>query len=408
MNKFLKISSLMIFDSLNRFMFFASVGKSIVILSIILAIKPILSFFIKNNEEIWLIGENSGDILNDNSYCFFKFCHKNEILNKDIYFLARKKCIQRDIFLQKNKNVIEYSSFKHLIYLVFSKVFIYSQTHRDIIFDPIFQIISKGKIIISLKHGVFGLKKAIAYFHKHCNEPDLITVVSEFEKKILSNHTKTDEKKLKITGLARFDFIKRNKRDSKKQIVFIPTWRDWIEPNNFFKSKFYVHISEVINNQLLIALLKQNNISFEIYLHKLMKKYVDVFENRNKEIRFVKFGEKSIQELLNESNMLITDYSSVSWDFYYADKPVIFYQFDLEEYLHHRGSYISLKTDLFGDRAYSIDTLIDLIRFYINNNFSEKEHFCRKKKQYFKYVDNLNCQRIYREIEKILSAQENP
>ncbi len=70
-----------------------------------------------------------------------------------------------------------------MIYLVFSKVFIYSQTHRDIIFDPLFQIVSKEKTIISLKHGVFGLKKAIAYFHKHCNEPDLITVVSEFEKK---------------------------------------------------------------------------------------------------------------------------------------------------------------------------------------------------------------------------------
>ena len=40
--------------------------------------------------------------------------------------------------------------------------------------------------------------------------------------------------------------------------------------------------------------------------------------------------------------MLITDYSSVSWDIYYMEKPILFYQFDLEQYNETNGSYIDM------------------------------------------------------------------
>ncbi|MDT8303274.1 MAG: CDP-glycerol glycerophosphotransferase family protein, partial [Sedimentisphaerales bacterium] len=108
-----------------------------------------------------------------------------------------------------------------------------------------------------------------------------------------------------------------------------------------------------------------------------------------------------IQKLINESSLLITDYSSVSWDFFYLCKPVIFYQFDFDDYLKNRGSYLDLKNDIFGDRTESNVELMQYIKFYINNSFSEKEEYTGLRNKFFKYSDNFNCKRIYEETKKL-------
>ena len=45
----------------------------------------------------------------------------------------------------------------------------------------------------------------------------------------------------------------------------------------------------------------------------------------NRHIRLIPFGTMPLNQLLMSCHMLITDYSSVSWDVYYQEKPVIFY-----------------------------------------------------------------------------------
>jgi len=112
----------------------------------------------------------------------------------------------------------------------------------------------------------------------------------------------------------------------------------------------------------------------------------------------IEFGQESVQKMIKESNLLITDYSSVSWDFFYLDKPVIFFHFDSEDYLNHRGSYLDLEKDIFGDRANTVHSLINLLQYYIDNNFQEKEKFQLAKPNFFKYFDKNNCERIYQEI----------
>ena len=52
---------------------------------------------------------------------------------------------------------------------------------------------------------------------------------------------------------------------------------------------------------------------------------------------------------------------SVCWDVYYQGKPVLFYQFDVEQYNETRGAYIDLEKDLFGDRATTPDELFALL-----------------------------------------------
>ena len=67
-------------------------------------------------------------------------------------------------------------------------------------------------------------------------------------------------------------------------------------------------------------------------LHDKMIPYKDKFITTNSRIKIVDKTEKSIQELLRECKYLITDYSSVAFDFAYMKKPLQYFQFDYEEF----------------------------------------------------------------------------
>ena len=98
------------------------------------------------------------------------------------------------------------------------------------------------------------------------------------------------------------------------------------------------------------------------------------------------------------SSLLITDYSSVAWDFYYLKKPVLFFQFDYETYETLQGSYMNMEQDLFGERTTNIQELIEMISQYIETDFSLKNEFKYMWKNSFKYVDNHNSKRTYEAI----------
>ena len=129
-----------------------------------------------------------------------------------------------------------------------------------------------------------------------------------------------------------------------------------------------------------------------------------LFKSTCPNIQPIAFGQESVQRMLKESHLLITDYSSISWDFFYLDKPVIFYQFDSEDYLTYRGSYLDIEKDVFGDRVISMQSLRDRIQYYIDNNFKIEDKYKAIKPIYFKYSDKSNCKRIYHEIMKLQSG----
>ena len=113
-----------------------------------------------------------------------------------------------------------------------------------------------------------------------------------------------------------------------------------------------------------------------------------------------------ITKELMKAKILITDYSSVAYDFYYLNKPIIFFQFDKEEYMSKVGSYVDLDNELFGKGAYTVDECVKDIIEISDNNFKYDEQTEKKsenlKEKFLKYTDKDNCKRVYELItEKI-------
>jgi CDP-glycerol glycerophosphotransferase (TagB/SpsB family) len=98
---------------------------------------------------------------------------------------------------------------------------------------------------------------------------------------------------------------------------------------------------------------------------------------------------------------MITDYSSVAFDFNYLKKPVIFFHFDLDDYLSHRGSYINLRKDLIGDIATTKEDVINFIKYYLEKNFVPNPKNLIKSTKYYEFHDRNNAKRIYDEIKKV-------
>ena len=98
-----------------------------------------------------------------------------------------------------------------------------------------------------------------------------------------------------------------------------------------------------------------------------------------------------------ESKVLVTDYSSVAWDFHYMKKPVCFYHFDQDKFLETHGSYLDLNKDIFGTVSKTEDKLVDkIIESYLNKKNKTI------KKEFFEYNDKRNSERIFYNIKDFL------
>lgn len=350
------------------------------------------------SDDIWIIGENGGECLKDNSYCFYKYCRKNHPQLK-IFFIIDKQSINYNSFLQKDANVIHYGTLRHIIFFLKSNTCIFSTAHRDIAYKLIFRLYKKKCKKIFLDHGIMGFKKMNVLYSSKNNAMDLFCVSSNIEKEIVDNNFDFNNNISQITGLARYDRLTNTKVPSKRSILYIPTWREWAL-TNIDETIFFDKISSLLNNNNLLKLLSINDIKFIFYPHKNMRKYLDHIKVNNI-ITIVRPGEETVQKLIIDNALMITDYSSVSWDFYYLKKPVLFYQFDQEEYLNKRGSYLDLNKDVFGEIYKNEDKLIYAIEQYITTGYRELKKYKTMRDTYFKFHDNKNCHRIFHAIKQM-------
>ena len=188
----------------------------------------------------------------------------------------------------------------------------------------------------------------------------------------------------------------------------MPTWRNWIKSENLKieDTDYFKNITNLITDPKLNEFLKKNNIKFNIYIHQLMQDYLKNFDNieLSKNVKILPADAEITQEL-EKSEILITDYSSVAYDFYYLNKPIIFFQFDKDEYDKKVGSYVKNK-DLFGIQVKSVEKCVENIIKISENNFNYDKNLIEKfeklQPKFLKYTDKKNCDRVYTEIIKHL------
>ncbi len=346
-------------------------------------------------DPVWLIGENGGECLQDNGYWLYRFCRKTYPRQK-IFFIIRKRSINVPDWLRNDANLLYYGSPSHAAQFIQARVCFFATAHRDIAFPSIVTLFRKNCFKVFLQHGIMGFKKTNWWYNRSRNPMDMFCVSSQLEKEIIENHFDFASSVPRITGLARFDSLRSiDLSATRPSILYIPTWRDW-QLDRIEQSRFAQAVSSLLNNSKLLRFLEDTDIILTFYAHKNMRKVLDHFRDNtdNNRIWIIRPGDVTVQQLLINSSLMITDYSSVCWDFFYLKKPVVFYQFDQQEYLDKKGSYLDLKKDCFGEVFTEEEPLIAALEQYHSSGFRERSRYQKMRSRYFAFADHNNCQRI--------------
>ena len=355
-------------------------------------------------KHMWLVYEKFCITAQENGFYFFEYCMKNK--KDNVFFILDKKSPQWDYMQQYRKNIIPALSFHHILYLLCADLLI-SPDGRHHAYawkpmpNPVTRTLNKQKLYF-LQHGVLALKNVDSLFSVDSSSSvDYFTASSEFEKNIIVNRMGYNPDKVPVTGLARWDGLHDTSDPEHPVILLMPTWRSWLEGQNdeiFQQSSYYQHYASLLSNQELQDYLKAHELKLLFYIHPKLQEFISTFHSEDSQIELYSFYSMPLNQLLMRCSMMITDYSSACWDVYYQGKPVLFYQFDVDDYNRTNGSYLNMEKDLFGDRCTEQEDLVHLIKDYAENGFQEKQKYAEMRKEYFAYIDHNNCQRTYEYI----------
>lgn len=149
--------------------------------------------------------------------------------------------------------------------------------------------------------------------------------------------------------------------------------------------------------------LQNNNIVLYIKLHYYHMKNMTQIDCSNIKLLFDDDIEQDIYSIINTFDLLITDYSSIYFDYLLANKPIIFAPFDYEEYIKKdRELYYDYDEVTPGPKCRKWDEVLEWVgKFKENPDFYAEE---RKKirDEFHKYQDGKNCERVYKRIKGIL------
>lgn len=346
--------------------------------------------FIKN-KEIWLF-EDKPSVADDNAKYLFSYAIKQED-NIKKYFVIDKKSSDYSKLLKIDKNIIAFKSFKHKFLYLFASKFISSHTDK-VFLNPFYDengylegIATSDKYF--LQHGV--IKDDLStLLRKYYYNLSLFVTSSDIEKNsIVNGKYNYDDETVQTLGLPRYDYLKNN--NTSKEILFIPTWRNYLTNETLFiNSEYYERLNSFFNNEKLINILKEKGYTLVFKPHYNLLPFIDLFDINNDNIRIA--TDESYQELFDKSCLMITDYSSVFFDFGYLKKPIIYYQSD--DY-HYLKDYFDYETMGFGEIVKEESELIDEIVRYIDNGPNMDDKYKDRVDEFFKYNDQNNCKRCY-------------
>ncbi|HBV23125.1 MAG TPA: teichoic acid biosynthesis protein [Jeotgalicoccus sp.] len=350
----------------------------------------------------WLVGERY-DTAQDNGYAFYKYLRENT--NVNAYYTIESNAPDYGK-IKSDPHVLAFGSPEHFEISFKAGVLLGTHDLENLLpYKPARGFFNyEDTVKVFLQHGVLG-RKRVEYHKKYYDLPfDLFIVSSEPEKyDVVMRKLGYEDEDVAITGLARFDSLPRDNKT--KDILLMPTWRDWINTDEaFLTSKYFHNYNGLIHNERLIKILEDNDVQLNFYPHYRAQMYFnDEILNPSSNINFIQLGTRTVQELLIDHSLLITDYSSVSFDFTLMDKPVIYYHFDVRKFFR-QGKLRPLYQTFIGEIARTEDDLVDLIEQQIKLNFQSEQPDISG---IFKYQDHRNSERIYNSvIDKIDSTEE--
>ncbi|MGQ2691693.1 CDP-glycerol:glycerophosphate glycerophosphotransferase [Campylobacter coli] len=308
------------------------------------------------NSDLWLFADMSWRA-DDNAEHLYRYVMHNHPKQK-IAFILSKNSIDYPRLKKEGFKLIEPKGF-YFKYLIYKADKIISSHIDRYIFNALGGDTLKTKDFIFLQHGV--IKDDLSRWLNQRKIDTFITSTKAEYESIAGdfNHYKFSTKEVVLTGLARWDALIKNNVLNTKQIVIMPTWREYLSGKvqkygvrgrnpEFVKSLYFQKWQEFLCSKELEKLAVRYGYNIIFTPHPQVRIYLEDF---NLPSYIITSYKENMQELFCRSSLMITDYSSVAFEMAVLKKPVLYYQFDKDEFfakhLYAKG-YFDYEKDGFG------------------------------------------------------------
>lgn len=366
--------------------------------------------------ELWLVTDrltNAGD----NGEALFKYLHQHPVKNVDIKFVLRKDSTDFSRIKQFGE-VVDPRSFQgKMAYLTADKL-ISSQADAPVLqpfggqYDGYCDLLAYD--FTFLQHGITK-DDLSSWLHKTRRNIKCFVTASHMEYESIANENYGyTNGEVVLTGFPRFDNLERGQTE--KVVAFAPTWRLGLAMPidaktgvrgynpDFVESDYFQFIQSILSNEDLMKTLKTNGYKLKLYLHPNHQANIVDFAAGGEEVELVS-APFDYSELFAKASLMITDYSSVAFDFAYLRKPIIYSQFDEAQFFaghSYQKGYFSYQEDGFGPVTRTAAETVAAIIAAIESGCRISEEYLQRVNQFFAFEDQNNSERV---VNAILAAR---
>ncbi|HEB9355304.1 TPA: CDP-glycerol glycerophosphotransferase family protein, partial [Campylobacter coli] len=310
------------------------------------------------NKSLWLFADMPFRA-DDNAEHLYRYIMKNHP-KQNIAFILRRNSHDFKRLKKEGFKLVDPKSFKFK-YLVFKADKLISSHIDRYFFEALGENTLKTKDFIFLQHGItqndlsFWLNQRKIDLFITGMQAEYDSIAGDF------NRYKFTPKEVKLTGFPRWDTLFKNNQINTKQILIMPTWREYIVGSyskklmkrrfnpKFYESEYFYRWGSFLHSKELQQLHKKYDYKIVFNPHPQIRPYLEGFNLPNYII--IPPINMSMQKLFCESSLMITDYSSVAFEMVVLNKPVFYYQFDKEKFFAKhtmQKGYFNYEIDGFG------------------------------------------------------------
>lgn len=339
----------------------------------------------------WVLFERGTDA-RDNAYFFYCYL-KEEHPEKKVYYIIDKKSPD---YSKVKKDAVSFGSLKNYWVIATAEKIISTHCNSGLphVNPKLFRFFRLNERYYFLQHGVTKDNLMPLYYNQTGVQLFVCGAKPEFD--YITDKFGYPSDAVQYTGFARYDTL--HDAQTQNQILIMPTWRKYIKnKEQFLESECYQQWNRVLEDPRLTEYLEKNNLTAIFYPHYEVQKYLQHFQTGSDRIILADFANYDVQTLLKESKLLVTDYSSVYFDFAYMRKPVIYFQFDQEIFFskHYNRGYFSYEKMGFGPVTESVEATVDAIIQISKSAFEPTDAYRKRMEAFFPLYDQKNCERIY-------------
>lgn len=327
----------------------------------------ILSTFVPKQKKVWVFGAWFGNRIADNPKHFLNYLQNTQAEKILPIWIYKEKSVSVSA---ANLNIRAYSStsFKGIYYQLIAKVvFVSHSISADL--NP--SVIGWTTKRIQMWHGV-PLKKIMydnsaeniwwkrnkIYRVLTNNFYDYILSPSPLFDEIFSRAFDMPLSTLISTGYPRNDFLIASENtgssDSLFNVIYMPTYRSNIEKRDFLFGDALAFDVETLQGRF-----EEYGISLTIRVHPANSPSTELLDKINLSKNIHISSVDDIYDKIGMFDCLVTDYSSIMFDFALTGKPIVFSAFDLDSYLNEeRGLYHNYEEIAEGQEVYNWTELV--------------------------------------------------